>query len=77
VNDNRLKTVLQAIVNLSALETLEPPNFMTTHGDSAISGGAPNAELIPKLASSVSLISRLNAELTAKKNPPGISSRVC
>jgi hypothetical protein len=39
------------VSQLSALETLVPPNFITTQGDSAISFDAPSVVLEQKCAS--------------------------
>ena len=53
-----------------AVDTLVPPNFITTQGDSAISEGAPSVALELKSASIwVSVV--LMLVLQEKKNPPG------
>ena len=41
------------VFQFSALETLLPPNFMTTHGDSDISAGAPRFSPDSKRASEI------------------------
>ena len=61
---------------MTALDTLLPPNFMTIHGESAIPGGAPNAALSSNNASVIPLMRWLISQ-SLKKNPQGITWRVC
>ena len=62
---------------LEAVDTLVPPNFITTHGEFAMLSLAPSASLALKTASSIRSFLLMPATCpAAKKNPPGFSSRV-
>jgi hypothetical protein len=49
----RLRTRSAIVAQFSAVATLLPPNFITTHRDSLIVGGAPMASPGRKSASSI------------------------
>jgi hypothetical protein len=58
---------LAIVRQFSAVDTLLPPNFMTTQGDSAIDRGAPNAALSSKTASGTFSLMLALVDETKKK----------
>ena len=73
-SSRRARTSWAIVFQLSAVDTLLPPNFMTTQGDVATSSGAPNALPSSKPASTNDLLIAdydLVIHHLTKKNPQG------